>query len=427
MVISRENIEYLKKFAEEEMETYDFSGVISVIKNDAVIYETCRGYASLEFGIPNTIDTKFSIASVSKQFTAFAVMLLYDRKLLSIDASAADYLPDGLDLPKDISIHHLLSHTSGLYNIYNFEDDFYIGENRLPYDKKAFFDKWVMKKPRKEAGKEFEYNNTNYHLLAWIIEHVSGQSFGEFLRSNIFIPLGMVNTGFDDGMAVIPGKAQNYMRDFGKQVRVPYENLMFHMGAGGMYSSCRDLQIWYKALRDRKLLSQQTYDRYFTQNEAHYCYGLEHFTGDGMDFFVHGGDANGVSTLLIHNFKEDQCIIILSNTESLSQYRLSKDITDILSGKRPEHPKKPEEVRVDEKFLQRFSGTYLPGKISMEIKNGKLYLVRENQNIHIELYYTGNNTFIRRFEEQNSPYVLLEEGKTRPSIWGCELKTELNG
>ena len=106
-----------------------------------------------------------------------------------------------------------------------------------------------------------------------------------------------------------------------------------------------------------------------------------------MDFFVHGGDANGISTLIIHNFKDDQCIVILSNTESISQYRLSRDITDILSGKRPEHPKKPEEIRAGEEYLQRFAGTYLPGKISMTVKNGKLYLVRENQNIHIEPYY----------------------------------------
>ena len=102
-----------------------------------------------------------------------------------------------MQLPSEITVHHLLSHTSGLHNNYNFEDDFYVDEDRKPYDKEQFFRNWIIKEPIKKPGKEFEYNNSNYNLLAWIIEYVSGQTYNEFLQENIFLKIGMNHTMFD--------------------------------------------------------------------------------------------------------------------------------------------------------------------------------------------------------------------------------------
>ena len=179
----------LTKYIGQELDYWDFWGAIRVIKNGKVLWETSRGYSSAEFGVKNTMSTRFTIASVTKQFTSFAIMLLYDKGLLSLDADANRYLPEDFQIPAGITIHHLLTHTSGLYNFYNFEDDFYIGEDRLPYDRKDFLNKWILKQPMKTPGESFNYNNSNYNLLAWIIEHVSKQSYANFLRENIFLPL----------------------------------------------------------------------------------------------------------------------------------------------------------------------------------------------------------------------------------------------
>lgn len=401
------------RFVEEELEYWDFSGVVRVLQGGNTLWETCRGFASLEFGVPNTMDTRFSVASVTKQFTAFAVLLLWDRGLLALEKDANRYLPPELCLPEGITVHHLLCHTSGLHNFYNFEDDFYVFQDRLPYDRKRFFDRWINRQDR-APGEEFQYNNSNYNLLAWVIEEVSGQSYGEFLRQNVFEPLGMHRTELDDGLAVLPNKACCYMHDWGKTVRVPYANPLFSIGAGGLVTCCDDLQRWYEALRDRRLLSGAGYERFFTENREHYCYGLERHVRDGAVKYSHGGDMNGVAAYVQYFFEEDLCILILSNNESLNQYRLGDAIAEILHGGNPTHEKREEEISLPEEELERFSGTYLPGKIHVRVRDGRLFLVRMNQNIHIELCCVGPGLFKRRWEESG---VLLR-GEGTPTAWG---------
>ena len=332
----------LAAFIERETEYWDFWGTIRIVKGGNILWETSRGYACAEFGVKNSMSTRYTIASVTKQFTAFAVMLLYDRGLLSLDADANTYLPEDMQIPAGITVHHLLAHTSGLYNFYNFEDDFYIGEDRLPYDRKTFLSKWILKQPMNAPGESFNYNNSNYNMLAWIIEHVSKQSCAEFLHDNIFLPLGMTGTAFDDGLAVLENKAGNYMHDYGKTVRVPYVNNLFLMGAGALVSNCDDLQKWYECLKQRKLLSVPAYERFFTENMNHYCYGLERHDRNGATMYAHGGDANGIAAYTQYFFEDDLCIIILSNNESLNQYRLGESIADILYGKEPKHAARPE-------------------------------------------------------------------------------------
>ena len=411
----------LGEFIDQETEYWDFWGAVRVVKGGKTLWETCRGFSCAEFGVKNTMSTRFTIASVSKQFTAFAIMLLYDRGQLSLDEDANAFLPVDMRIPAGITVHDLLAHTSGLYNFYNFEDDFYIGEDRLPFDRKTFLDKWILKQPVNPPGESFNYNNSNYNLLAWIIEHVSKQSYADFLHENIFSPLGMTGTVFDDGLAVHENKANNYMHDYGETIRVPYVNNLFLKGAGALVSNCGDLQKWYDCLKQRKLLSAKAYQRFFAENLDHYCYGLERHERSGKVMYAHGGDANGISAYTQYFFEDDICIIILSNNESLNQYRLGEGIACILYGKEPKHAVKPDEVPLSEEDLRRFTGTYLPGKIQMEVKNGKLYLVRVNQNIHIELYCIGPNTFIRRHEEQSYTHNLLPEGAEKPTVWGYEL------
>ncbi|MCR4884021.1 MAG: beta-lactamase family protein [Clostridiales bacterium] len=411
----------LTEFIIREVEYWDFWGAIRIVKKGKTLWETSRGYSCVEFGVKNTMSTRFTLASVTKQFTAFAVMLLKDRGLLSLEADANIYLPEDMRIPAGITVHDLLAHTSGLYNFYNFEDDFYIVEDRLPYDRKAFFNRWILKQPMNAPGELFNYNNSNYNLLGWIIEHVSKESYADFLRKNIFLPLGMTSTVFDDGLAVHENKANNYMHDYGQTVRVPYVNNLFLMGAGALVSNCDDLQKWYECLKQRKLLSEKAYQCYFAENMNHYCYGLERHERNGATMYAHGGDANGIAAYTQYFFEDDLCIFILSNNESLNQYRLGAGIADILFGKEPQHTVKPNEVPVSEEDLRKYVGSYLPGKIHIEAKNGKLYLVRVNQNIHIELYCIGPNTFVRRHEEQSYTHNLLPEGSEKPVVWGYEL------
>lgn len=411
----------LNHYITAEMDYWDFSGVVRIIQNGKILFETCRGYSNIEFGIKNTMETRFTVASVTKQFTAFAIMILYDKGLIKLNEKANRYLPLNMQLPSEITVHHLLSHTSGLHNNYNFEDDFYVNEDRKPYDKEQFFRDWIIREPIKKPGEEFDYNNSNYNVLAWIIEHVSGQTYNEFLQENIFSKTGMNNTVFDNGQNIIKNKASNYMHDYGKLVRVPYTNNLYSIGAGALVTNCDDLQKWYECLKNRKILSEYTYEIYLSENKNNYCYGLERYAEGRTIKYEHGGDMPGVSAYTQYYFDEDICIIIISNTESLDQYRFGNAIAAIMHDEQPPASRRPEEIPLSPESLEKYTGIYLPGKIHIEQKNGRLYLVRVNQNIHIELYCVGKDSFKRRWEEQQTIHKLISEHDGKPSVWGYGL------
>lgn len=408
----------LAGFIDSYLKLWDFYGVIQVIKKENILFEGAYGYANIDFNMKNNMKSRFSIASMSKQFTAFAIMLLYDRGLIDIDSPAQKYLPQDMQIDKSITVHHLLSHTSGLYNFYNFDDDFFGGYNRADYSQSDYFKYYINRHPIKPAGTEFDYNNSNYNLLAWIIEYVSGEKYGDFIKNNIFLPLNMINSELDDGCKLIKDRSCNYVMDFSSYIKSPYYNEKFSIGAGAIVSNCEDLYKWHKCLREKRLISEASYLRYFKENQNNYCYGLEHHMVYGTSRYSHGGDHLGISTYMQNYFDEDICIIILSNNESINQYRLGNAISDILHNIDIDVPVKPKEVEMSESSLKEYCGTYLKDKIEIELIDGKLYFTRFCGNLHIELYPVGYGLFARRYFDQLNPYSITRNQDGQLSFFG---------
>lgn len=229
----------LEAYINKYLELWDVYGVIQVVQKGEVLYERASGFASIEFGIQNNLNSRFSLASISKQFTAFAIMLLYEKKLMDIDKPAQCYLPGSMKIDESITVHHLLSHTSGLYNFYRFEDDFFGGYNRTDYSRDEFFRRYFNQKPTNPPGRKYDYNNSNYNLLAWIIEHVSGEQYGDYLRNHVFLPLHMLNTEVDDGCKPINNRSCRYVRDFDAIVKSPYYNEKYSIGAGASFQTAK--------------------------------------------------------------------------------------------------------------------------------------------------------------------------------------------
>jgi CubicO group peptidase (beta-lactamase class C family) len=420
-------INKLENYINQYLNLWDFFGVIRVIKKGQVLFEKSDGYACLEFGIKNHMQSRFSLASMSKQFTAFAIMILYERKLLDLDGSANHYLPSGIRLPDKITIHNLLSHTSGLYNFYNFDDDFFGDDNRKNYSREEFFEEYISKKPISEPDVRFDYNNSNYNLLAWIIENVSGMKYGEFVKKNIFEPLNMHSSEVDDGSRIVLNKSFNYAMDYASYIRCPFYNEKFSVGAGAIISNCDDLYQWYQFLRDRRSLSKQTYQRFFSENMNHYCYGLEHANIYGVDRYSHGGDHLGVSTYIQYFFEDDICIIVLANNESINQYRLGNAVADILYDVEVSSPSKFDEITLGKEQLEKYCGTYLKNKIQIEMIDDKLYFTRFKGNLHIELYPVGNDKFARRYCDQLKPYSISFNEDQQPVFFGYSKKNNMIG
>lgn len=398
----------IEKYMNEYVQLWDFYGVIQVIRKEETLFEQAYGYASIEFDRPNDMHTRFSLASVSKQFTAYAIMMLHEQKLLDIDQCAQLYLPSDIHIDDSITIHHLLSHTSGLYNFYTFDDSFFGEYNRMNYSRNDFIHQYIHKQPIAPPGTVYDYNNTNYHLLAWIIEHVSQEYYDDYIRKSIFQPLHMTHSVVDDGSTPIRNKSSNYAMDFDKTIMAPYYNEKFSIGAGGIISNCEDLYKWYCCLRDQKLLKKETYARFFSVNKNNYCYGLEHHNIYGTNRYSHGGDHLGISTFIQSYFDEDISIIILSNNESMNQYRVGHAISDIIHGVDVEPPTKHKEQPILEHKLEKYCGTYIKNKIEVAYIDGKLYFKRFASNMHIELYPVGGSSFARRYYDQLHPYEFKE-------------------
>jgi len=415
---TREVCGKLEAYIRDYLALWDFYGVIQVIRGGETLFAEAYGYASIEFGIRNRLESRFALASVSKQFTAFAAMLLCDQNKLDLDRPASRYLPVELYVDESVTVHHLLAHTSGLPNFYSFEDDFFAGYNRMNYSRDEYFRRYIIGKPVRPPGRAYDYNNANYNLLAWIVEHVSGEAFGDYMRDNVFAPLGMTQTETDDGCKPLADRSANYAVDLDRIVKAPYYNEKYSIGAGAVISTCADLYRWYECLRDRRLLSAQSYARFLGVNLNRYCYGLEHRHVNGTDRYSHGGDHLGIGTYVQHEFEDDLSIVILSNNEAIHQYRLGQAISELVHGGEIEAPAKHEEIPVDDSVLRDYCGVYLPNKIEIERIGGKLYFSRFAGNLHIELYPVGEGKLARRHSDQIRPYSIGRNENGVPTFFG---------
>jgi CubicO group peptidase (beta-lactamase class C family) len=194
---------YLRRYADAEL----FSGAVRVTKGNGVVYENAFGLADRGLHVPNTLQTKFQIASLSKPITAAAMLLLVQDGKLALDDKLAKFVPDFLDGDK-ITIEELLTHYSGLGDASAQPD--YNEWSRFPQTTAALVDR-ARKVPRQsEPGLNYFYNNSNYHILAFIIEKVSGQTYGDFLKQRIFKPAGMTSTAHRGKDEIVDNLANGY-------------------------------------------------------------------------------------------------------------------------------------------------------------------------------------------------------------------------
>jgi CubicO group peptidase (beta-lactamase class C family) len=294
-----------------------FNGSILIAKEGKVLYQNYSGYADFETKKKLTASSQYEVASVSKQFTAVAILMLYEQNKLKLTDTVQKFIPD---FPyKGITVHQLLCHRSGLPDYFKFAEKYHL-------NKKGFMDNDsllnMMKKYRpkilEKPDKKFEYSNTGYAVLASIVERVSGISFVDFVKKNIFIPLGMKesyfyhygkpqNNGYTTGHR---SSYKHYERDFESGV----------MGDKGIFTTTNDLLIWDKALYDAKILKAATIQLAFSPKNSeispcsNYGYGWRLSCDEyGNALVYHGGLWNGNNSLFLKRLSDKTLIIFLSN------------------------------------------------------------------------------------------------------------------
>ena len=315
-----------------------FNGNVLIAQQGVVLYRNSFGYAQIEQKDTMRSESKFQLASLSKTFTAVAILKLYEEGKLKLEDSIQKFIPQ---FPySGIQIKSLLAHRSGLPNYaYVLTDSV---RKRNPYPCNDDIVRWycaVKPKLYNTPNRNFSYSNTNYALLATIVEKVSGQKFEDYLRQYIFKPLGMKDTY----LITSRNDSLNLYRTTGYQYnrRLPKDNFDDVVGDKGVYSTMDDVLRWYSGLSGGCVLRPETMKEAFTPRsfERHgiknYGYGFRMHVNEATrepKYVYHTGWWNGYNTLMCFSPKNKFVIIILSNRYNRSIYQI-KPILEVLEGK----------------------------------------------------------------------------------------------
>lgn len=397
---------------------------VAVLKNGEIVISRGYGMANLEYEIPITPETIFHVASVSKQFTAFAIAALADQGLISLDEDVRTYIPEFPDFGETLTVRQLAHHTSGLRDQWELLamagwrlDDVITKEHifkMLKHQRELNF----------SPGEEYLYSNMGYSVLAEIVERVSGQSFQEWTHDNIFQPLGMNNTHFhEDHRHIVPNRAYSYSPDrengFRKSV-LSYANV----GATSLFTTVEDLALWIKNFDTHQIGNERIFNLMHERGVLNngdpigYAFALQIGRYRGVEVVGHGGADAGfrsyVGRFPEHNF----AVIVLSNLSSMVPQQIAYRIADVYlenvlepADIRPETSASGEQPAGEDKptpeQLTQYTGRYYSDELgtyyTIEIRDEKLIAVhRRHSDIElipvIQDRFSGNQWWFRTIE-----------------------------
>lgn len=343
------------------LERLGFTGTVLVAKDGKVVLERGYGLADRDRKIPMAADSVISIGSITKQFTAAAILKLEMRGKLRVEDTIARFWPDAPADKAGITLHQLLTHTAGLRSDYGPTDyevvtrDAYVGR--------------VLAAPLDmPPGRGHRYSNAGYSLLAAIVELVSGQSYERFLRESLFEPAGMRQTGYRVASWRDGQVARGYVdgRDWGTiseklaDEKLPYWNLV---GNGGVHSTAGDMYRWHLALEGEAVLSKQAKTKFVTpyvvegpEGDSHYAYGWAIFTTPRKTRLVAHNGGNGVFAADFRRYVDENVVIYAASTSEPTAIALTEALPAVVFGMPYATP--PEVARVEAAALDRLAGAY---------------------------------------------------------------------
>jgi CubicO group peptidase (beta-lactamase class C family) len=385
-------------------------GSVLVSKDGNIIFSKSYGLANIVYNTPNTNNTLFNIGSISKQFTAMGIVLLEEQNKLSFDDNIKKYIPELPNFGETITIRHLLHHTSGLRDLHGLlglagwrsgdletNDDVYRIINN-------------QKELNFKPGEEFLYSNTGYILLAKIIENISQLQFDQWMKQNIFQPLGMKNTYVQTSInKIVPNNATSYY--LRKEFKRASEYWGYY-GAGNMHSTTKDLNIWLQNFSTPQNNWETAFDKLLSTTplnngfETNYGFGVRIEDYSGRNVLQHGGSVGGFRALA-RTFPEEQLnIVILSNYSRSNIGSKANEISDALLGKKNNSLTKTattsaqlpaKYIKLSKKKYEEFEGVYWSDSEKsgrkVYIKNDTLQYSSSAGN-EWPLLPIGNQTFI---------------------------------
>lgn len=358
-----------------------FMGAVLVAKDGKVLLEKAYGQANVEWSVPNVTDGRFRLGSITKQFTATAILQLVAEGKLSLDAPLCQFLDSCPEAWKGVRVHHLLNHTSGIPSYTGLPEFRTPRLRRLPLTPVAIAmlskDKPLEFKP----GEKMNYNNTGYVLLGHIIEKVSGQNYAEYLKTNIFDPLGMNATGYDETEQILEKRVAGYNWSSKGYRNATFLDMSLPHAAGSLYSTVGDLYKWDRALYGEKILSAAMKQKMFAPGLNDYAYGWSVTNKNNRQTISHGGGIFGFSTMIQRFPEQDAVVIVLSNVANVSAGNVANSLAGALFGEKVELPWDRKTISLSKDVLDRYKGRYKlrPFVLTVTEEDGRLMVQPANQ------------------------------------------------
>lgn len=391
---------------------------VAIIKNDQCIFQSEYGLANLEYGIPLSADAVFDLASVSKLFTGMAIEMLVDKGQLSLQDEVRSYLPEVPDFGQPILIQHLLNHSSGLRDIAPLLD---LSTYRPGITMKDVLD--LVKHQRElnfKPGSQVSYSNTGFVLLAAIVEKVTGVSFREWTRQNIFTPLGMNQTFFNDQPTTIIADRVCAYNGYPDNLTFQQNNGMSLVGSSGLYSTTNDLVKWMLQMNDTKMGKRSIIELMQRVGGSTY---------QGLKMIEHTGSTPAGFRTAVSYFPEQQFgVIVLSNWGAVAPVQMiCKQVSDFYLSEYYHHPASGQEIAssapdndinaIPTNILERYVGKYNfkdERIITITRRNGLLVASADGRDIELEA--RGNNTFFVPPLNSTMKFIPGEDGLAEKAI-----------
>jgi CubicO group peptidase (beta-lactamase class C family) len=372
---------------------------VIVAKNDQVIYRKAFGYANLELDVKLKPENIFRIGSITKQFTAAAILKLEEEGKLSLHDDMTKFIEDYPTHGHTITVEHLLTHTSGIKS-YTSMKEWDAEMRKKDFSPEALIDFFKNQPMDFAPGEEFLYNNSAYFMLGYIIEKASGKTYEEYLKDTFFEPLGMQNSSYGNPSRVIKNRAAGYMKKNGEFVNAEFLSMTQPYAAGSLLSTVDDLFTWYTAVMNDKVISNENRIKAHTSfklnNGKPTGYGFGWFLGNiqGSPMIQHGGGIHGYLTASLWLPEEKVFVAVYSNCNAMPPQNTAFKLAAAAIGK----PFDRKEIEMDKKTLEDYVGVYESDEEetrTLVVENDSLFYVYPSGNRDKLLPFDKDRFFIK--------------------------------
>jgi D-alanyl-D-alanine carboxypeptidase len=367
-----------------------FAGSVLVAKGGAPLLRQGFGLADREWNVAHGATGKFRLGSLTKQFTAAAILQLTERGRLSLDDEIARHYPEAPAAWREVTLFHLLTHTSGIpsyTSIPNFFRDM-AQRDLAPREIIALTESEPLEF---SPGAQFKYCNGGYIILGQVIERLSGQSYEDYVREHILLPLGLAATGYERASAIISERVPGYRCRNGRIEHATYIAMSLPYAAGSIYSTPDDLLAWQRALAAAKPIGAASRDLMFADHGHGYGFAWGIQRQFGRRQFVHAGGINGFSVVLSYYPDDDLAIVVLANIQAAPVQKIARDLAALYFGAKEER-----EVVLDAALLADYVGSYglAPGRILRVTQEGARLFAETGEHGRQEFFAKDDHTFV---------------------------------